>query len=446
MEAEYEQYVLSLGKIEEVITPFIKDDDITAWREGDESECDASRKVAIAVAAAYGVRVEFGDVQAVVAQLMGVSIYEVQGVHGFYSPEPEGIMIDDRLGPEAGTFVLWHEIGHLMLGHHLEGAMPETDIGDLLNPMHGVRSFEYMADAFAMTMLQRTGVKENRFARMSSFKTMLRFEKYYEEVMNVDWDESKSYDGLINLMANLDVVGATMRKQEFLRANWPLLINKANEVRGAMTGEVEAVRKACPAVIPPSQVSTKEMREAVENQRFRNAHKATLQAAVSEEPLSEETCDKIEEERAAWAKREERRAKGEEMAANRSGGGVGRNKLGLAAGGQQQGARGRGQSAGGASTPGSGSQPTPMAAPLATLAGPLSQAERIKAIEEAASALGGKLPGAFGKRPVSESQIGRGQEKEGQGAETGGLEGVVERAMQLGDEQEVKDLMAELGF
>ena len=411
MEAEYEQYVQSLGRIEEVITPFVKDTDITAWREGDVSECEGSRTVALAVAAAYGVRVEFGNVQRAVAQMMGVPDSMVQGVYGFYCPDPEGIMIDDQLGPEASVFVLWHEIGHLMLGHHLEGAMPETDIGDLANPMHGVRSFEYMADAFAMTMMQRTGVKENRFARMSSFKTMLRFEKHYEEAMNVDFDDSQDYENLSDLMANLDVKAATGRKQEFLRANWPLLINQANKVRSAIEDLTPPERKAYPASIPLGQQSTKEMREEIERQRFKKDNKATLAAAMSDQPVTAQMRTQIEAERTLGAAKAAKKA--QKRAMEGLGGtpwptGSGPHSPGTSSIGAQQGA-------------GKNKQQPPAVATgeqdSARGAVPFSREERIKLIEEAAKVLGGKLQGGFGR--VHETTE---------------------------DAQEIQDLMGELGF
>jgi hypothetical protein len=322
----------------------------------------------MAVAEAYGVPVVYGDAASVIAQATGQSRQAVSGVQGFYCSDPEHIMINSEIGEEAQTFVLWHEIGHLTLGHHLEGAMPSTDIGDLENPLHGVRSFEYMADAFAITMMQRTGVKENSFGRMSSIMTMVRFERHFEEAANIDFDSNKSYNNLVEAMGQLDMKAAVERKQEFLKANWPLLVDKADEVREILTGSKAAERKAWPAVIPLGQQSTDAQRYEVGQQRYRKNHAQEIEEAMGFDPdrIARETAAAEQRSQEAGAKYRHENAKVIEAA------------LGT--------------------KPGVGEELTEE-----------QRAAKTKAIEETAARLGEKMQGAFGR--VQEPGLGWGSKE-----------------------------------
>ena len=362
---EFEQYVQALGQIGETVAPFL-DRQVTDWQGGDKDECAASRVVGEAVAKAYGVPVFYDDPAAIIAYATGAHMRDVQGVQGFYCSDPESIVINQALGPEAKTFALWHEIGHLMLGHQLKGAMPSTDIGDPNNPLHGVRSFEYMADAFAMTMLQRTGVHENRFCRVSSVMTMFRFERQYEAATNPDFDDTMEMASLSDFMTHLDIDAAIKRKQEFLRANWTLLIDKADEVREALAGDGPIKRQASPANIPPGQQSTPEERQQVLRQRFHRQHQKEIEDALGTTDGGQGAVSTT----AAPESPSRRPASSRQPAAP---GSAAAQKAPVAA-------------------PAAAIPPTP---PAAASVG-ATREERMKAIEEAATALGRKMQGAFG--------------------------------------------------
>jgi hypothetical protein len=205
---------------------------------GEPTECAIASEQAIALAQAYGCEVSWVD------SLVDTFPNQVfaRDASGCYQQAQDGrgdhIFIESGLSPSLRAFILWHEVAHLIFSHTGD-TLP---VGDLVSSSTGGRSQEYIANAFASIMFQKSVSQKQPNLDAFCLGYVFIFESVFDALKHPTRDPHL-----------WSVAEAVLRAQEFLLQNRSLILNQVALAREILAGQRLAVPSVHVAVIPLSQ-------------------------------------------------------------------------------------------------------------------------------------------------------------------------------------------------
>jgi hypothetical protein len=220
----------------------------------DSLACRRSQASAVSIANAYGVEVHFvPDSDPRLNDSLTLGFYRPArytpgppGLPGAGSLlEPDSIVIRASSSPEKRISTLWHELGHLVLGHNAPNVLGYHDPDrppDLHSTSLGWRSEEYLANAFASIIIQETIPGPHPLHEALSRSYVETFESLLAVVL-YERDPSGPYDAATG----------TSRAQALLAANRDSLLSTVAFVKQVGRGLSLAYHLDSPTVIPPGQ-------------------------------------------------------------------------------------------------------------------------------------------------------------------------------------------------